>query len=218
MRVQKLSIRGSPFVGVFLKATDKFCLVPDGLIPKDKKTIQNILGVEPIETRIANASIIGVLCIANQNRVCLPSMVEQKEIDALEKTGIKTSVIPTVEAIGNMVSINDHIGLCGNALREETRKTLERELNIPIERVTIAGSDLAGSASILTNKGFVCHPKTRPDEYKILEEKTGLKGNPSSANYGDLFVGNSVTANSFGALVGEHTTGYEMIAIDEALS
>ncbi len=218
MHMNKLSIRGSPFVGVFIKATDEFALVPTGLTPKDKKIIEQTFEVNIVETRIANTSIIGSLCIANKKKVVLPSIAEPDEIDELERQGIKTAVIDSVEALGNHVTLNDTSGICGNALREQTLKSIEHELGIEIKRLTVANSDLVGSATVVTNKGFVCHPKTLEEEFKTLEKTLAIKGNVSSANYGDLFIGNSVAANSFGCLVGQNTTGYEMMAIDEALA
>ncbi len=217
MHIQKLSIKGSPFIGVFAKASDQFALVPTGISAKEKKIVQKTLEVDTIETRIGNSSIIGALCIANSKHVVLPSIAEEREIDALTQSGVRAVMIDGVEALGNQVCINDHTGLCGHALSEKTKRQIEKALHIELTRVTIANSDLVGSASVLTNKGFAVHSQTRTQELEILKKITGLNGNPASANYGDGFLGNGAIANSFGALVGDKTTGYELMAIDDAL-
>lgn len=218
MKVIKFSVRGSPFIGVFCRATEKVCLVPHGLLPKEKKALEETLQTELIQCSLTNSPLLGVLAIGNQNGFVVPSIVENQEMQELQQLGLNMKRVPGVDALGNLVAVNDTAGICSPRLPETIVKQIESFLKIPIIRTTVASSDLAGSASFITNKGFVCNPNASKTELAKIKQALKLKGNPTSANFGDAFVGNSVVANSNGALVGQHSTPHEMIAIDEALS
>jgi translation initiation factor 6 len=218
MKVSKFSIRGSPFIGVFCRATEKSCLVPHGLLPKEKKSLEETLQAELVPCSLTNSSLIGVLAIGNQNGFVVPSIIENREIQELQQIGLKIKKVPGVDALGNLVAVNDKAGVCSPHLSETVVKQIESFLKITLVRTTIANSDLAGSAAFITNKGFVCHPSATKNEIAKIRQALELKGNPTSANFGDSFVGNSLVANSNGALVGQNSTPHEMLAIDEALS
>jgi translation initiation factor 6 len=217
MHIQKFSIKASPFVGVFMRTTDRYCLVPTGLSQKEKKLITDTLSVELIETRIGNSNLLGVLCVATADQLFVPDIAEPDEITALKAQGLDIHVLHTFEALGNHIAFSGNRGICGNALREETRKAIEAITNTELRRVTVGRSDLVGSATVATARGFLCHPNASEEEFETLREILQTDGKATSANWGDLFVGNSVVANKNGALVGEHTTGHEMLAIDDAL-
>jgi translation initiation factor 6 len=218
MKFAKFSIRGSPFIGIFCRTTEKIALVPHGLLPKERKALEEILQTELVECSLANSTLIGVLTIGNRHGFVGPSIIEQQEINSLQSNGIKIKRIPGVDALGNLVSVNDSTGVCSPGLSEKTMKEIETTLKIRLMRSTIANSDLVGSAMVLTNKGFVCNPGVNKNELQKITKVVGKKGNPTSANFGDAFVGNSVIANSSGALIGQNSTPREMLAIDEALS
>ena len=82
----------------------------------------------------------------------------------------------------------------------------------------VAKSDLVGSSMVLTNHGFTVNPLVSEEEFSFIGKKTGLCGTTATANYGDKFIGNSVIANSKVALAGLHTSGHELMRIDEGLT
>lgn len=218
MKLNKFSVRGSPFVGIFCRTTEKTCLVPHGLLSKEKKTLSDILNVELVACSLTNSPLIGVLAIGNQNGFVVPSIVENQEINELRETGIAVSRVPGVDALGNLVAVNDTAGICSPHLDGNVVKQIENALKISLVRTTVANSDLAGSATVITPRGFVCNPNVSKTELAKIKQALQRTGNPTSANFGDAFPGNSVIANSNGALAGEHSTPHEMLAIDEALS
>ncbi|MBU0636420.1 translation initiation factor IF-6 [Candidatus Micrarchaeota archaeon] len=218
MKIQKLTIKGSPFIGVFARTTETISLVPHGLSSKEKKTLQQILETEIIPCSLANSSLIGILAIGNQKGFLVPSIIEPRELEFLQERGIKISALNGVEAIGNLVSVNDCHGLCSPALSSQTIQKIEKNLEIKLTKTRIAESDLVGAACVLSGKGFVCNANANKTEVLKIQKSTRLKGNLTSANFGDPFIGNSILANSKGAVVGLHSTPHEIMAIEEALS
>lgn len=218
MKLNKFAIKGSPFIGVFCRVTETVSLVPHGLSPKEKKLLENVLQTELVACTLANSSLIGVLAIGNQHGFVVPEIIESQEVKTLQEIGIKIKRVAGVEALGNLIAVNDLIGICSPNIFENSIKQIESSLKIELTKTTLANSDLIGSATVLTNKGFVCNPNAAKTEITKIKKILGLSGNPTSANFGDAFVGNSVIANSKGALVGQHSTPHEMLAIEEALS
>lgn len=218
MKLQKYTIKGSPFIGIFCRTTENVSLVPHGLSEKEKKNLKKILDTEIVPCSLAQSSLIGVLSIGNKKGFLAPEIIEPQEIKVLREIGIKIKTVDGVEAIGNLTAVNDKKGICSPALSPKTIKEIEKTLKITMTKIRIADSDLIGAACVLNNKGFVCNANASKSDVLQIKKATGLKGNLTTANFGDSFVGNGITGNSTGALVGQNSTPIEMMAIEEALS
>lgn len=211
-------MRNSPFVGVFARVTDGFVLVPKQAQKKEIDGLRDFFGVEVVHTNIANSSLIGILSIANSHGIILPGLAEEHEVKQLEQAGLRVKKLHAISAFGNLVALNDRVGICSKHISKETKKEMESFLKVELKQMQVGGSDLAGAAVVATNNGFVTHAKTDKKELDALEKIFGVKGRATSANYGDAFVAHGVAANSRAALVGVHSTQHEMMRIDEGLS
>jgi translation initiation factor 6 len=217
MNIDKKTIRSSPFIGVFCVVTDKHTLIPTGIEEKERKGLDDLFQTEVIETSLAGSGLLGVLCIGNSKGYCVSNIVEEKELTQLQEQGLKVKQLSSVDAVGNLVEVNDSLGLCSAAIPKKTKIEIEKTLGISLHHTLIAGSDIVGSAMVLTNNGFLVHPNTSDAEAAFIEKTTGLEGEGTTANQGDHFIGNSIIANSNGAMVGTLTTGHELLRIDEGL-
>jgi translation initiation factor 6 len=81
----------------------------------------------------------------------------------------------------------------------------------------IAGFTTVGVACIATNKGLVAHNEINDDELKHVEEILGVEGTNSSVNMGFPFPAYGVVANSHGYVVGDKTSGIELMRIQRGL-
>jgi len=213
----KSTVRGSPFVGVFGLATDEICLVPRMLDEKVKRQWAQTLGVPLIPCSVANSSLLGVFCKGHGKKVIVPNVCEAKEIEILEKAGLEVLLVKDYTALGNLIALNSQGGIVSPLVDKETVKRLEGFFGIPLKTLTLGGTEVVGSATTVTNKGFIVHPNTAPREFTALKGIFKVYGTAGTANYGDPFVANSLLANSHGVIIGEQTTGYELARIDEGL-
>jgi len=204
-------------VGIFSTVTEKIGLFPKDTPSEQLKNIQEMLGIETIKTNIANSSLMGVLCVGNSHGFIVSEIAEPHEIKELISAGLRVKKIPSIAAVGNLIEVNDSFGICSRIFPRELKREIEEFLKIPILDETIAGSDLIGSCMVLTNKGFLTNPEIQEKEFNSIKKFLKLNGMATTANYGDNFVGNSIVANSKGAIVGEQTSGFELIRIDEGL-
>ncbi len=218
MNIDLGTIRSSPFVGVFAVATDKVVLLPELQEVKEKKKLEKLFDCEKVYTRLANSSLLGVLAAGNSNGFVVGEIAEEQELEALERNGIIIKKVLGITALGNLMGCNDKVAFCAKTLPDKAVKTIGEALKVKCVRTEVAGSDLIGSAMVLTNKGFIAHPMISEEEFKVIKKETGLNGTTATANYGDKFVGNGVIGNSETALVGANTSGHELIRIDEGLS
>ena len=83
---------------------------------------------------------------------------------------------------------------------------------------TIGGIKTVGSASVLSAKGMLVTPDADEEEMKFLSDLFKVPVKSGTANFGNMYVGSSILANSKGVLVGKDTTPVEIGRIDDILS
>ncbi len=217
MNFSRATIRSSPYIGIFSSVTDEVALVPHSVLPQELRELERVMEVGAIKSKIGNCSLIGVLCKGTGKKFVVSNIAERGEIRELEKNGIETMVLKTRSATGNLVVMNSQGGVASPLLTEKDMDELKAFFGIKFAQTPIGETNLPGAAITVTNKGFIVHPNITEKEFELLEKTFGVKGAPTSANYGDLFVGNSVIANSKGAMAGTLTSGVELSRIDDAL-
>ncbi|MBI2597695.1 MAG: translation initiation factor IF-6 [Candidatus Diapherotrites archaeon] len=195
MNFLKTTVNSSPFVGIFARASEDFALVPLSL--SEKK--------------------LGALCTLFENKIAVPEIAEETEKKNLKENGLEIKEVRGYSALGNLVSINKNGGIASTLLTKKEVAELEEFFGVKMVRKNVANTVLVGSAIHATDRGFIVHPNVKEQEFLELKKIFGVNGQPTTANYGDRLVGNDVVANSKGALIGEITTPFEMIRIDEAL-
>ncbi|MBI4043877.1 MAG: translation initiation factor IF-6 [Candidatus Diapherotrites archaeon] len=218
MNIEKQTLNGSPFIGVFSTVTEKMSLIPLNTERKKAKHFEDVLGVETIPTSIASTSLLGVMARGIGSKFLVPQTIEAREETHLQRLGIEVHKVKEVTAIGNLVAGNAFGLLASKSIPVQAVKEMEGFLKVPIIHANLAGTELVGSSLVVNQQGFLVHPRAAPEEIKKLEALFKVDGIPTTANYGDPFVGNSLVATSQGALVGEMTSGPEMIRIDDGLS
>lgn len=217
MNFSRGTIRSSPYVGVFCTITEEIALVPSFILPKEQKMMENDLEVNVIRANIANSPLIGIFAKGLKRKLAVTNLIEADEKKALEKHGLEIMEVNGFTSTGNLIALNENAGIMSPLLEEKETEKLKKFFGIKFEQTKVAGSDICGAAMTLTNKGFICHPNISEKELKKLETLFKVRGRPTTANYGDLFVGNSVIANTRGVIAGANTSGIELARIDEGL-
>ena len=223
MAINKLSIHGNVNIGVYIFANDEIALVPKGLDRKILDAISETLDVEVIETRIADLSIIGIMVSGNNNGIIVPKIIKDNELSDLKRALTKYNLNLTLirskyTAIGNLVLANDKGAIIYPDFEKDAIEEIKDNLNVNhIEQAYIAGIPVVGSIGVITNKGGILHPATSDNELERLEQVFGVPLMTGTVNFGVVFIRSGLVANTHGVLVGENTTGPEMVRIQEAL-
>ncbi|RLG70245.1 MAG: translation initiation factor IF-6 [Candidatus Iainarchaeum archaeon] len=215
MRIDKGTLCSSPFIGVFSVVTEELALMPFSILPKEERKLSDFFGVEIIKTKLAESSLIGVMCAGIKKRFVVSELVLDSEIKKLEEIGVKVKRIAGVTAIGNLIKVNENGGIASRVLNNKQIMEIEKFLGIKLHVMQVASLDIVGSAVVASNRGFLVHPDVTKDEFKLLKEAFKVDGRPTTLNYGDKFVGNNAVANTNAILVGDKTTAFELIRVQD---
>jgi translation initiation factor 6 len=220
MPLDRLRVFGNPNIGVYIFANNKVALVPEGCDPEVKEKVRDNLDVEVIEARIAGSVILGVFLAGNDNVILAPKIARDEEIESLNEVGLNVKVFHSVyTALGNILLINNKAALVYPDLTDREVKILSEELGVEtIVKGTIARIPTVGSAAVITDKGGLTHPDTNEDELRKLSELFGVNLDIGTVNFGVAFIRTGLVANNHGALIGEKTTGPEIMRIMKALN
>lgn len=215
MRIKRINIMGSNYIGLFGITNDTLCFLPNNIDDDSKKNIEDTLDVKAVTTNLYESSLLSVFAKMNNKKVFLPNYALSKEIETIEKE-IKIKIIDTQSALGNLIELNDYKSIISESLEKSQIKEIQKE-GIETLVTNIANTNAIGSAIVLTNKNFIINPNSKAEEIKKIQEFLKMQGGASTANTGDAFIRNSILANKTGFVVGEATTGHEINRIDEAL-
>ncbi|WP_232703382.1 translation initiation factor IF-6 [Halobacterium wangiae] len=210
---------GSPYVGVFARATDDCVLVRPDLDDELTADVAEELGVPAVETTIGGSTTVGSLVAGNGNGLLVSSRVRQRELDRVDdQVGVPVGELPgRVNAAGNVVVANDNGAYVHSELSRDAVEAVEDALDVPVTRGRLAGVNTVGTAAVATNDGVLCHPKSTDEELDAIEDALGVHADIGTINYGAPLVGSGLVANENGYVVGQDTTGPELGRIDDAL-
>lgn len=215
----RATFSGSPYVGVFARATDDCLLVrPDA----DDDLVDRMaeeLGAPPVETTIGGSVAVGALAVGTASGLLVSGRATERERDRIETaTGLPVTALPgRVNAAGNVVVANDSGAYVHPDLSDDAVDAVRESLGVPVEAGELGGVRTVGTAAVATGRGALCHPNATEPELSALEERLSVPVDIGTVNYGAPMVGAGLVANANGYVVGEETTGPELGRIDDAL-
>ena len=220
MGVAKYTVRGSDYVGVYATATDSYVFLGSTLKETAKQIFEENLNAKAVELTVFGTELVGLFSRANSNGIILSNMMEEYELERLRKQqlDINIDVINSgLNAIGNNILVNDKVAVINKDYGHEDVKRIADTFGVEVLRAEIGGFKTIGANNILTNKGFVINNRSTDEEKDRFDKLTNFDSVRTTANTGSLSIGLSVVANSKGAVMGDSTSGYELVRIMEAL-
>ncbi|MFB6146217.1 MAG: translation initiation factor IF-6 [Halobacteriaceae archaeon] len=209
---------GSPYVGVFARATDQIAVVRPDLEDDVRDAVRAELDVSVVETTIGGSTTVGSLLAGNERGFVATEHLYDRERDVLADAGVTVAELPgQINAAGNVVLATDEGAYVHPELGDEAVQTVREVLDVSVERGEIAGVRTVGTAAVATDRGVLCHPEATDAELDRIEAVLGVPADVGTVNYGGRLVGSGLVANSAGYLVGEETTGPELGRIEDAL-
>jgi len=216
--IHPFDIYRSANIGIFLKASEKFCLVPSGLPSTKSNKITEMLKVIVIPTSVAGSRLLGVLSATNSNGIILSRLADDEEMKNLaELTGRNVLRLESrFTSVGNLITANDHGAIISDIFSEESAKEVERALEVPVRRMRIGSFIQTGAMISATNSGALVHPIATESEINVIGETLGFDPEPGTINGGVPFVSSGIVGNSSAVLVGTATRGSELVILGRA--
>lgn len=217
MRLSKTKINNTPYLGVYSVCTDDFCIVPNNILKKEEVVLEKFLNTKIIKTSINDSPLIGVFLLAHKDKVvACKNSIKDREIDFLEKEGIKVKVVEDeFNALGNLISLNSNYGFASPILSDKVVKEISSFFKVEIEKKKMLSIDILGSALYINDYLFIVNPNVLEKDYNYFKEKLKVDGVATTLNYGGVYVGNDVIANKHAVLVGQNTSNIELMKVDD---
>jgi len=220
MGLHLIDIYRSPNIGIFLRANDRFILVPKGMAQTKADKLCESLKVTAVPASIGESRLLGALAAMNNNGILVSRLVEDYEVSELmAATGLNVTRLDSkMTAVGNLVAANDRFALASPILDDRALSQIRDVLGTEVERVPIGEYHQVGSLVVATNTGAAVYPGLDEKEVARLGEMLGVDAYPTSINSGVPYVASGLVANSKNAIAGTQTTGPELVFITRALS
>jgi translation initiation factor 6 len=217
--IHKYDVYRSPNVGLFSRTNNDTLLLPFGFAETKAKKLKEYLDVEKIiHVSIAGTRLIGPMTVMNNNGILLPYTVSDDEIRILKQTGLNVDRLKSkFTAVGNLISANDKGALVSNLFKGEADQNIKDILGVPLQTFSIGGYVQVGSMIVATNAGAIVHPLANDSEISRISEILQVEAEPATVNGGSPFVSSGIIANFSSVIVGNLTTGPELIMISRAL-
>ena len=218
MGIYRYDVYKSPNIGLFAKANDSIIIVPFGFAETKTSKLIKYLQVEEVYASVGNTRIIGSMTVMNNNGILVPSIASDEEIQILKKTsGLNVERLQTkFTAIGNLISTNDNGALVSPLFNGDVDEQVRDVLGVQIYSMRVAGFIQTGSMVVATNTGAAVHPKASEEEIKAISEALQVQVEPVTVNSGIPFVSSGIIANSKSVIVGNLTSGPELIMLTRA--
>ena len=220
MDIIKYDVYSGPNIGIFTNVNDKFVFVPNGFAETKAENLAKYLKTGCIMTPVANTRLLGVLMVLNNHGILLPRTSSPEEIANLQKsTGLNVKILDTKHnALGNLISVNDKGGVISPLVEKEFIKEIEDVLDIEVIQKRIAGYDQVGAVMDANNLGAVIHPEADEEDIKNFSNILGVNVEPATINGGIPFVSSGILANSNAVVVGNLTSGPEIMMLTRAFT
>lgn len=218
MHLLKTDFNGNFNVGLYIYATDEYCLIGHDVPQELVKDIQETLKVPIHKITIAGTGLLGVFLAGNKNCLLIPKIAFSEEIEEIKKLKINYKIIDTkLTALGNNILCNDN----GCIINPDFGKTEETEikeaLKVPVKRGKIAGLVIVGALAAMNKKGCLLHRDAEDFEIQFIEDTLNIKVTTGTINFGSPYIKSGIVVNSNGFIVGSISGGPEIQNADISL-
>jgi translation initiation factor 6 len=219
MGLYLVEVYRSPNIGIFLRANDSFLLAPKGVAPSKAEKFASDLQVSPCYISVGGTRLLGPLMAMNNKGILVSRMVEDYEIrEIASQTGMNVARFASrYTAVGNLVAANDSGAIVSHILEPSAVSQVTEVLGVEARRMEIGDYKQVGATLVPTNGGAAVYPKLTEEEVQEISGIFKVEAYPTSINGGVPFVTSGLVANSRHALVGNLTTGPELVFLTRAL-
>lgn len=203
-----------------MKCNDQFLVLPLGFAPTKTTMLSKYLDVSDIiYVSIADTRLLGPMMVMNNNGILVSSITSDEEINILkEKSQLNVERLKSkYTAIGNLIATNDH-GAIVSPLCNDVKTQIQDILGVSVISMTISGYTQTGAMIVATNKGAAAYPNASDDEIKTISDILNVNVEPVTINGGIPFLASGIIANSKSVVVGNMTSGPELIMLSRAFN
>ena len=216
----KYDVYNGPNIGLYTTVNDEHVFVPNGFAKTKAKNLAGYLKTDCIFTSMAETRLLGAMMVVNNQGILLPRNASSHEYEIIKKsTDLNVDVLDSKHnALGNLICANDKGGIVSPMIPKEKVKKIEDVMDIEVIQKKVAGYHQVGVMINATMHGGVIHPETDDDDIKTISKVLGVELEPATINGGIPYVNSGILANNHSIVVGNLTTGPEIMMLTRAFS
>ncbi len=215
---KKLSYYRNNNIGLFCCCNDKYIFVPENVEEKFCKVLEEELKVEIIKAKVYETNLLGIFLALNNNGLLLPYVIRDEELKIFKELDMNFEVLKDKHnALGNLILANDKGAIVSPLISKRNIKKIENVLDCEVYVLDIKDFKTIGSCGVANNKGCIIHPDIDEEIAKVIESVLKVKVDYGTVNKGVGYVKSGVLINNKGLVVGEDTTGVEIVRLEEIL-
>ena len=223
MKILKMGFGKNPNIGLYVFASTKFCLVPKTIRDSDFTLIEETLGVKAYKASVAGTDLLGVFCTGNSSVLILPKIAFDSEIKEIEKICSEHEVTLYVfdsekTALGNLIKANDKGIVLSSQFTNKEIGIIESAFSLRSISLDISESLTIGSGIVVNNTKGIVHGEMNDEDLGCVKNTLGIDAIKGTVNFGQVYVSSGLIMNDYGFIVGDLSTGVEIMEIDEFLN
>jgi len=223
MKILKIGFGKNPNIGLYVFASTKFCLVPKTIRDNDLKQIEDTLGVKAYKVSIAGTELLGVFCSGNSSVLMVPEIAFESEIRDIEKickeNGVRLYVLESEKtALGNLVKANDKGIVLSSQFSKSEIDAIESVFALRSISLDVSESLTIGSGLVINNSKGIVHNNMDDKDLESVKNVLGIQAIRGTINFGQAYVSSGLVMNDYGFIVGDLSSGVEIMDVDEFLN
>ncbi|MBD6955778.1 MAG: translation initiation factor IF-6 [Thermoplasmata archaeon] len=211
-------LHNSPYVGVFSVCNESMAIIPKDSTPDEEKLVKRALDVDVHKTFIGGSPLLGSLMVMNSKGAVVADFGELEDLHFMKDDYNILFINDKINAVGNDILASDRVALVHPDFENETIRYIGEALDVEVVKGMIGGIKTVGSVAVVTKNALLVNPQVDEKEIKFLQDLFRLPVHLTTANFGSIYIGASMIANSKGALVGDLSTPIEVFEIEDAIA
>ena len=217
LNIAQTRVFGNPQVGVFIFANNEVALIPRDAPEKLEREVAETLGVRVVRASVAGSPLLGIFVVGNDYGVLVPGIAHGWEVDELRAAGLNVAVVDTkYTALSNLIAVNDKAALVSPVIYREVGRVVRDVLGVEAVEFSFKASQLVGSLIVANNYAALVAPDAEREEVEAVKRLLRVDyADVGTVNMGSSFVRGGLVVNDKGGLVGDATTGPELLRIGQ---
>ena len=220
----RFNYENSNDIGVFIKLTNSYCIVPYDINEKCLRILQKELKkkIPIIKTTVIQSKCLGRLIIGNKKGIILPYETTSDEFDKIQKYVPDTVCVRRSEekfsALANCIVNNDTSALTVPEISYQTEELLVDTLGVEVFKIGLGSEKLIGSFCVLNNNGGIISQFVSTEDQDEISSLLQIPLTIATVNCGDKYLSSGILSNDWVGFCGFQTTQSEMFVLETALA
>lgn len=219
----RFNYENSNDIGVYIKLTNSYCIVPYDINEKSLKFLQKGIkkNIPIIKVTILNSKCIGRLIIGNKKGIILPYETTFEEYRKIQKMVPETVLVKRCEekfsALGNCVVNNDFSALAIPEISFDTESLIADVLGVEVFKIGLGSEKLIGSFCAMNNNGGIISQYISVEDQDEISSLLRIPLTIGTVNCGLRNIGSGLISNDWIGFCGVKTTQSEIFVLETAL-